>query len=156
MAARLARFRVGPQRITAGVSPSQAGYARQIRSQMESVERSYTRLIGTLRSDTHEAVRRMLQPVFDRSQELVPVKTGVLKASGYIETRRRGRGGNQVIGEVGYGKGNIPPYTVFVHENLDVHHAPPTQAKFLEQAADEHIADMLDQAGHVYSQTLGL
>jgi hypothetical protein len=120
---------------------------------MKSIEGSYTRLIKTLRADSLEAVRQMLQPVFDRSQELVPVKTGILKASGYIEVRRRH---GTVVGEVGYGKGGRPPYAVFVHENLDVHHAPPTQAKFLEQAANEHAVGMLDQAGDVYRQTLGL
>lgn len=153
MAGRLARFRVGPQRVTTGLAPWQAGYARAVRSQMVTVEKSYTRLIETLRADTPEAIRQMLQPVFDRSQELVPFDTGALKKSGYIETRQR-RG--LTVGEVGYGKGGVPHYAAKVHEDLDVFHAPPTQAKFLEQAADEHIAGMLDQAGHVYSQTLGL
>lgn len=153
MAARLARFRVGPQRVTTGLAPWQAGYARAVRSQMVTVEKSYTRLLQTLRADTPEAIRRMLQPVFDRSQELVPVDTGVLKNSGYLEIRER-RGTS--VGEIGYGKGGIPHYAAKVHEDMDVFHAPPTQAKFLEQAADEHIADMLDQAGHVYSQTLGM
>jgi hypothetical protein len=29
------------------------------------------------------------------------------------------------------------PYTIFVHERLDLYHEPPTQAKFLEQPARE-------------------
>ena len=151
--ARRVRFKVGAQRLIGGLAPWQVGYGRQVRSQMVQVEKSYTRLIETLQADTEEAVRQMLQPVFDRSQELVPIDTGVLKASGYIETRvSRGR----VVGEVGYGKGGRPNYAVLVHEDLNIPHAPPTQAKFLEQAADEHANGMLDQAGHVYSQTLGL
>ena len=152
MAARTIRFRVGPQRIGPGLAPWQAGYTRAIREQMKSVEGSYTRLVETLRANTEEAVRQMLQPVFDRSQVLVPVDTGVLKASGYIDTRRTRR---RVVGEVGYGKGGRPPYAPKVHEDLDVFHEPPTQAKFLEQAADEHAAGMLDQAAGVYRQTLG-
>lgn len=153
MAARIARFRVGPQRITKGLDPARAGYAMQIRSQMKAVEQSYSRLIETLGLNSEAAIEAMLQPVFNRSQELVPVKTGALKSSGYIATRQsRGRS----VGEVGYGKGNVPPYAVFVHENLDAQHAPPTQAKFLEQAVDEHAAGMLDQAAGVYAETLGL
>ncbi len=153
MAARTVRFRVGTQRITGGISPSQAGYTRDIRSQMRSIEKSYTRLVETLGASTEAAIEQMLQPVFDRSQVLVPVKTGVLKASGYIQTQRRG---GTAVGEVGYGKGGKPSYAVFVHENLDAQHASPTQAKFLEQAANEHAAGMLDQAGDVYRKTLGL
>lgn len=153
MARRLARFRVGSQRITKGMPPWQSGYGRAIRSQMEQVERNYTRLIETLQADTEVAVRRMLQPVFDRSQELVPVDKGPLKASGYLETQvRRGK----VVGEVGYGKGGVPPYAVIVHEDLDKQHDSPTQAKFLEQAANEEANGMLDQAAGVYRQTLGL
>ncbi len=153
MVARRARFRVGTQRIATGLTPWQSGYTRAIRAQMKSVEESYTRLIEMLRADTPKAIKQMLRPVYDRSQELVPIDTGVLKRSGYLEVvTRRG----QYAGEVGYGRGGNPPYAVLVHENLDAQHAPPTQAKFLEQAADEHISDMLDQAGHVYSQTLGL
>ncbi len=154
MAGRLARFRVGTQRVTGNISPSQAGYTRQIRSQMVQVEKNYTRLIETLQASTEEAVRKMLQPVFDRSQVLVPVKGGDLKSSGYIETRIKANG--LVVGEVGYGRGGVPPYAVFVHENLDAHHASPTQAKFLEQAADEAANGMLDQAGSVYRDTLGM
>ncbi len=116
MATRTVRFRVGPQRITSGLAPWQAGYTRAIREQMKAVEGSYSRLVETLQANTEEAVRQMLQPVFDRSQELVPVDKGPLKASGYIEVRRtRGR----VVGEVGYGKGGSPPYAPLVHEDLD-------------------------------------
>ncbi len=154
MAVRRVRFNVGSKRLTAGTHPGQASYTRAIRSQMKQVEGNYRRAVEMLRTNTPEAMRQMLQPVFDRSQVLVPFKTGALKASGYIEIRRRNK--DVVVGEVGYGKGGKPPYAVFVHENLDAHHAAPTQAKFLEQAADENINDMLDQAGHVYNETLGL
>ncbi len=153
MAQRLARFRVGPQRLTGSNPPWQAGYTRSIHSQMVKVERNYTRLIETLQANTEVVVRQMLQPVFDRSQELVPVDKGPLKASGYIETQmRRGR----VVGEVGYGRGGVPPYAVIVHEDLSVQHAEPTQAKFLEQAADEAANGMLDQAAGIYKGMLGL
>lgn len=34
--------------------------------------------------------------------------------------------------------GFAAPYCVFVHERTDVYHAPPTQAKFLEQPARQY------------------
>lgn len=42
--------------------------------------------------------------------------------------------GPQVSGVVGY----TAEYAIFVHERLDLHHEPPTQAKFLEQPLREH------------------
>jgi hypothetical protein len=39
----------------------------------------------------------------------------------------------KVVYEVGY----TAPYAIFVHENLELYHAPPTQAKYLEQPARE-------------------
>jgi len=39
---------------------------------------------------------------------------------------------------VGYGM----PYSVFVHENLECYHKPPTQAKFLEQPARQYRAEL--------------
>lgn len=119
---------------------------------MQKVEQSYTSLVDAIRAETPEMIEKMLQPVFDRSQELVPVKTGVLKSSGYIATRPSGKG---AIGEVGYGKGNVPPYAVFVHEDLDVQHTPPTQAKYLEQAANEHIQGFLGVASNEIKGLLG-
>ncbi len=153
MAARRARFRVGRQRLNSGVTSSDAGYTRDIRRQMKGIEGSYTRFLKTVDAATEAAVRAALQPVFDASQDLVPVDTGKLKASGYLVTRMsRGR----IVGEVGYGKGGNPHWAPRVHEDLDVFHEPPTQAKFLEQPANEHAAGMLDVAGNVYRQTLGM
>jgi hypothetical protein len=43
------------------------------------------------------------------------------------------RGLNNVVGRVTY----TAPYAIYVHENLEAHHAAGTQAKFLEQPARE-------------------
>ncbi len=80
------------------------------------------------------------QRIFDRSQELVPVDTGALKNSGYVETETIPDGFEV---RIGYAKGDDPPYANFVHEDLTKHHDAPTQAKFLEQAGDKTARDIL-------------
>lgn len=35
------------------------------------------------------------------------------------------------------GADSVAPYSTYVHERLDLRHAPPTQAKFLERATTE-------------------
>ncbi len=153
MAARTVRFRVGPGRITSGMAPHTANYTRQIRSQMKSVEQSFRRLIDTIGANSPAAVEAALQPIFDRSQELVPKKTGALKNSGFLKVSPGLKGSAR--GEVGYGKAGVPPYAAIVHEDLDAQHASPTQAKYLEQAVNENLNGALDQAAGVYAETLG-
>jgi hypothetical protein len=70
-----------------------------------------------------------LEPTFDKSQELVPVLTGALKRSGFLGV---GESRGKKVAEIGYGRGGVPFYAARVHEDLDVYHKPPTQAKFLE------------------------
>ncbi len=153
MAARRVRFRVGPGRITTGMQPHTANYTRLIRQQMKAVEDGFTRFVNTIQANSPAAVEAALQPIFDRSQVLVPKKTGDLKNSGFIEVKPGLKGSAK--GEVGYGRGGVPPYAGIVHENLDAQHAAPTQAKYLERAVDEELNGALDQAAGVYAETLG-
>lgn len=66
------------------------------------------------------------QAVLELSQQLVPVDTGELHNSGYVERR-----GNGV--EVGYSA----DHAIYVHEDMSAHHPNGGQAKFLEAAADQ-------------------
>lgn len=66
------------------------------------------------------------QEVLGLAQQLVPVDTGELHNSGYVETR-----GNAV--EVGF----AADHAIYVHEDLSAHHPNGGQAKFLESAADQ-------------------
>jgi hypothetical protein len=80
------------------------------------------------------------QKVYDRSQVLVPVETGALKASGKVVEFGApvGRGMETVGVMVQYGGGpETSQYAVIVHEDLEAHHEPPTQAKYLQTAVDE-------------------
>lgn len=67
-----------------------------------------------------------------KSQELVPVLTGKLRASGKVTTTGSGFGAETVVS---YGGPDIP-YTIFVHENLVAYHTPPTKARFLADAVN--------------------
>lgn len=107
-----------------------------------------------------KALYREASQIIAESQRLVPVDTGTLRASARVGEPVDD--GDRLTVTAGYGYGDEyreyatakalgdmdgdehytsgPGYGVYVHERLDVHHAPPTQAKFLEQPAAEHQA----------------
>jgi hypothetical protein len=66
--------------------------------------------------------------IFNESQRVVPVRTGVLRASGHVTEPTRTSQHVEVI--IGYG-GAAASYALIVHENLRARHAPPTMAKYL-------------------------
>jgi hypothetical protein len=121
-------------------NPSAAGYTDDIRQQMATIMKNLEDLIQAVEDVTPEALEYALQPIYDKSQEYVPVDTGDLKRSGYLETRQTSRG---VEAEVGYGRGGRPSYAPIVHENMAFYHNPPTRSKFLETAINEHQQDIL-------------
>lgn len=65
------------------------------------------------------------------SQKIVPVDTGVLRASAF--TRREGVSSQTEV-KVGY----TAAYAIFVHEDLTAQHKPGKSAKFLEIPAREN------------------
>jgi len=131
-------FTVGRVRVTSASHPSEAGYIRSMRLQMEQIEKIIMGAIANIEGATPGAIRYALQPIYDRSQELVPVKTGKLKRSGFLEVQTESRSG-RVRAAVGYGKHGRPLYAAFVHEMVHIPHAKGTQAKFLETAVNEKI-----------------
>jgi hypothetical protein len=62
-----------------------------------------------------------------------PIEKGPLRASGRVETEGKGRGAETRI-EFG---GPEAPYALWVHQDLDAKHDPPTCALFLERAVRE-------------------
>ncbi len=75
------------------------------------------------------------------SQLIVPVDTGALKGSGFVELPKV-RGG-EILVTVGYG-GPAAPYAWDVHENLDMKHDAGEEPKFLEQGLMSREGPMLD------------
>lgn len=74
-----------------------------------------------------DGLRKCAEMLLKASRPMVPVDTGRLKASGKVEVRGKGLGATALaVYEA--------PYAIFVHENVGVYHAPPTQARFLSAA----------------------
>ena len=149
-------IQVGRQRVTRAVSgPGEAGYIRMIRGQMDGIVKNMVKLIEGIENATPDAIRHGLQPIFDTSQELVPVDTSRLKDSGYVEVRTEGRGG-RVRAEIGYGLHGKPFYAGIVHERLDLRHAAGKQAKFLETAINMHLDTFVRRVGRFIQKRTGL
>lgn len=123
---------------------------KDAREAMASIEKQFTKAINALEGPvTVEAIRYALQPAYDMSQVFCPIDTGVLKESGYLEVAETPRGPE---GEVGYAKGNEPPYAIWVHERLDLHHVFPTRAKWLQAAMEQTIGSMMSRLFSYFKQ----
>jgi len=121
--------------------------------QFTAIKRRLRKIIKDIKDATPDAVVYGLQPIFDESQRLVPVDTGDLKASGYLEVVKSG---GTVRAEVGYTRGGKPKYAGAVHERLDQGHQAPTQAKFLEHAVDKHINNVGPRIAEFLGRSAGL
>ena len=128
---------LGRVRVTRAVgSPTEAGYVKSMRDQADAIAKKLENIIKGVQGVTPIAIIDALEPIKDRSLELVPVDTGALKRSFFIETRQTASGSRVVMG---YGKAGNPWYAALVHENLFFRHAKGKSAKFLEIAVNENI-----------------
>lgn len=103
-------------------------------------------LVGILQTAPQHAVPAVegaaldvLLDIFEESQQQVPVRYGVLKGSGHVIVPQGGPNGFEA--GIAYG-GAASSYAFFVHERLDLHHNPPTKAKFLEDPWNEKIGEL--------------
>jgi hypothetical protein len=90
--------------------------------------------------DAVDDIEDVLEPLLDKhfkepSAKICPEDTGALKKSRYTAVTRTSKW--NIDARVGYDT----EYAIYVHENLDARHAPPTRAKWLE----ETIARNLDK-----------
>lgn len=76
-----------------------------------------------------QATVESAQSMLADSQEIVPVDTGALRASGQVWPPHVSGGDVEVV--IGYG-GAAVQYAIYVHEDLGANHAPGTSAKYLE------------------------
>lgn len=81
-----------------------------------------------------DALNEVAQQILERSQDLVPVRTGALRDSGYITS---GDQGGYPSVTITYGGGDVD-YAYKVHEDLEMRHPNGGQAKYLEQAVIEY------------------
>ena len=134
MAVRPFRLSVGRKRVTKVVTPAEASYIRNINAQLKQIEQNFADFVEHIDEQTPEILDSALRPTFEKSQRYTPRLTGALVRSGYLETVKTSQG---AVAELGYGRGGNPPYTVFVHERLELKHKAPTRAKFLQSALQE-------------------
>ncbi len=134
--ARPVRGRVGNPRSRGSGSDVRRAAAKA----MESAEYKMARIIKKIKDATPEALEYALEPMFDKSWYYVPVDTGELKLSGFLEAEQTPRGATAVIG---YAADGNPNYAVFVHEMIGYKHEAPTRSKFLEAAMYEHLDEVL-------------
>lgn len=79
-----------------------------------------------------EGLTECSEKILNKALGYVPVDTGALKESGRVETKGTGKGAES---KVIFGGTEKTYYALYVHENLQAFHLPPTCAKFLEKAA---------------------
>jgi hypothetical protein len=103
-----------------------------------TVRKWMNRIFKRAEKTTEDGIERAAYFLLARSQELCPVDTGALKASGRVI--KRGHGANTEC-IVAYGSDEIY-YAVYVHEDTSKYHEWPTQAKWLEEPARRYRTEM--------------
>jgi hypothetical protein len=99
------------------------------------------------------ALYQEAEAVMARSkQEFVPVDTGTLRASGYVEPPALTDGG--ILVTLGYG-GAAAAYALKQHEDLALHHPNGGQAKYLETPLNEAATGMADRVAAAAGRQLG-
>tara|TARA_Y100000310_G_scaffold212376_1_gene213216 strand:+ start:3511 stop:3942 length:432 start_codon:yes stop_codon:yes gene_type:complete len=93
----------------------------------------FKRTLKKLLRKNRKAVARVMNEeahaIWERSQILVPVRTGRLKGSGRVE-KATSVGKKYISAGVVY----TAPYATYVHESTEILHTPPTRSKYLEAA----------------------
>lgn len=87
------------------------------------------REIAGIKGRTRTGMHAVALTIKGTALPLTPIETGNLRGSWYSDVKQQG---DKIGVEVGYGEG--ASYAVFVHERTELHHASPTQSKFLEEA----------------------
>ena len=97
---------------------------------LKNLQKVKDQLYLSVNREVENGINKVMKEVFDKSQELVPVKTGALRESGHL-TYKTAPSGTSSEAEITYGDDEVD-YAIFVHENLQSWHEAPTQAKYLE------------------------
>ena len=92
-----------------------------------------------------EGLRRGAAEMHHRAKFVyTPIDTGDLRNSSKVEMIERAP--PRAVMEITFGDADTP-YAALVHERLDLRHASPTQAKYLQRAVDELLPQMTELVG---------
>lgn len=146
-------LRMGLERVSKPIYASEPDFVQQMNAQVKALRDDLDYIFQQFEDVTPEITKEALQPTFDKSQVYVPKDTMALHDSGYLEIVSF-RGNPKV--EMGYAKGGVPRYAVYVHEMTELRHAPPTRSKFLEAAINEDMFDIIDRVSEGYKRFMGV
>lgn len=128
-------------------------------SSINKVVKGMVRISKRVREAGYDGVEEFALAVLIRSEDLVPVDTGTLKASTFIDRTEEGV-------KFGYGGSNdktnpktglkASEYMVQVHEDLEMRHPRGGQAKFFEIPLLELMAQLNDYIIQAIKRRLGI
>jgi hypothetical protein len=78
-------------------------------------------------------VKKATKFLLKETLKVTPKKTGILRDSGKTEFRGKGKNIEGIV----YFDETEAPYAIYVHEDLEAYHKPPTTAKFLQKTQYE-------------------
>lgn len=144
---------MGRQRISGSTAygASQAALRDQFNASMGDVLHNLGVFIRHMHNVGPEILEDALRPTFGKSQVYCPVRDGTLRASGYLESKQTSDGAEA---EIGYGRGGIPDYAIYVHE-LPARHEEPTRDKFLQAAIDEDYFAIINRIPQLVREAAG-
>lgn len=116
----------------------------------EKVVSDYT--VNEVEQAMPQVLNEEAQLIFRESQRLVPVKTGVLRASGQIVPPRKKGNNFEVV--IGYG-GAASSYALEQHENMRYRHKEGKSAKYLEIPAQQRAQTMPEMISRRLRRIIG-
>jgi hypothetical protein len=123
-----------------------------MQAQCKSLEEALISVFDQIEELSEPIMLDAMKPTLELAKYYTPVDTGALVDSGYLEgtsTKSYPRV------EIGFGFGGNPRYTVYVHEMVQIAHAAPTQAKFLQRAVLEDLPNIYDRLVAGYQEAFG-
>jgi hypothetical protein len=146
------RFRVGRARVyDVAPYPSSNQYVVQVRRGFEQIERNLRDFIQHVGDVEVQIMEEAMEMILVRALMYVPVQTGALRDSAFLETRELAAG---PLTEIGFARAGHPWYAAYVHE-VSYRHAAPTQWKFLQRAIDEVLPAAYDHIKMRHAEITG-
>ncbi len=126
---------------------------KRLKASLKKLEKQIQVKIDSVKDVSEEALLSLGQDILDRSLEIVPIDTGALKKSAFIESSKTTSGPSVTLG---YNKDGSAPHAVFAHEigPYKSPTTPGTQYKFLEQPLHEKIPEIVKILRRNISQAL--
>jgi hypothetical protein len=136
---------------------SEPGFIAQMNKATKTLEQSLHQIFAEFDEVTTDVILDAMQPTFEKAKIYVPKKEGKLLASAYLEAEKyRQHRGTGMRVAIGFARDGDPPYALYVHEMVELQHAAPTRAKYLEAAVMEDLTDIRDRIARNYKQFAGM